>query len=210
MGFWPLDEKFLANDISGNGNNGSLSNVALAAGPGDQTNTAIKFLGLQNSFIEIPNNGALETKYSLTLAFYIRCEKSAYGPIFAYNGVHIWKTDSGKIYARFSEHDMIYIPVIQRESWEFVAVICSFESGIGKIYHKGQYRKQVLFRMKPFNSHVRKTSGPIRIGAQSNENNYFKGRLSCLQLYDRELTLDDLERARAACDCSGSVVFVYL
>ena len=180
-----------------------MSNVDFAAGPGNKANSAVEFRGMKNSFIEIPNNGALDTKYSMTFAFYILCEKEAYGPIFAYNGVQIWKTQSGNIYGSFSESDNIYISVIKRKSWQFIAISCNFEKGTAYIYHNGRVVKHVNFRVNTFRSTIRKTSGPVRMGAHPDHTSYFRGRVSCMQLYGSALSRSQLERAQTLCECDG-------
>ena len=65
---------------------------------------AYEFKGLVDSFVEIPNDGKLDTKHSMTMLANIYPTGSG-GPIINYKtngwGVHLWQFESNELFVRF-------------------------------------------------------------------------------------------------------------
>ncbi|XP_035700334.1 uncharacterized protein LOC118432822 [Branchiostoma floridae] len=90
-GLWPLNARYGASDITGNGNDGTATGTQLATGPYGDANGAFLFSGTANSYIDIPNNGKLDVRYSFTILAHVYPTGEA-GPIFDYVGTNpnIW------------------------------------------------------------------------------------------------------------------------
>eukprot|EP00058_Branchiostoma_floridae_P027316 XP_002612807.1 hypothetical protein BRAFLDRAFT_82163 [Branchiostoma floridae] len=87
VGLWPLNARFGASDITGNGNDGTSTGTQLAAGPYGDADGAFLFSGTANSYIDIPNNGKLDVRYSFTILAHVY-PTGEDGPIFDYVGTN--------------------------------------------------------------------------------------------------------------------------
>ncbi|XP_035681309.1 uncharacterized protein LOC118419112 [Branchiostoma floridae] len=105
VGLWPLNGQYGASDITGNGNNGTATGTQLAPGPFGDADGAFLFSGTENSYIDIPNNGRLDVRYSFTILAHIYPTGEA-GPIFDYVGnnnawaLHFWQVASQELFMR--------------------------------------------------------------------------------------------------------------
>jgi fibronectin type 3 domain-containing protein len=59
------------NDLSGNGNNGTLTNATWVAGKSASYGTALKFTGATNSFVSIPDASSLDLTNGMTLEAWV-------------------------------------------------------------------------------------------------------------------------------------------
>ncbi|XP_013421969.1 uncharacterized protein LOC106181945 isoform X2 [Lingula anatina] len=104
-GWWPLDSDYKGLDVTGNGNNAILSNVSPHTGPFLNNIGSYYLRGSSDSYIEIPNNGKLDVRYSFTYMAYIWPTQmsgnglNGEGPLFDYYAgtgatwaEHIWVT----------------------------------------------------------------------------------------------------------------------
>ncbi|XP_068744169.1 uncharacterized protein [Montipora capricornis] len=103
VGLYPLNKAFGANDAGPNNENGVLSNVELSTGPDDDEGGAYEFKGTADSFVEIPNDGKMDTKDSMTILANIYPTGSG-GPILNYKtdgwGVHLWQFESTELFVK--------------------------------------------------------------------------------------------------------------
>ncbi|XP_078674895.1 uncharacterized protein LOC144912949 [Branchiostoma floridae x Branchiostoma belcheri] len=113
VGLWPLNSQYGASDKTGNGNDGVARGTQLAPGPNGDPDGAFLFSGTANSYIDIPNNGKLDVRYSYTILAHIYPTGQA-GPIFDYVGqwgwnrwavprwsVHFWQTTPQNLFMRY-------------------------------------------------------------------------------------------------------------
>lgn len=188
MALYPLSYRTKGRDIGVFSNPpGVRGLVRYATGPDGRPNTATQFFGKPNSFIQFPNRGKLDTKRSITLLAWIYHEGSS-GPIFNYMpngwGVHLWMTSPTTLFARFTRRqgrrftpDIQYRGIAHRR-WQYVAASYDGGSGTAKLYLNSRLvaRKRIgIFRMA--------TNYPVRMGARVGDSRFFKGRISCMQVY---------------------------
>ncbi|XP_078603366.1 uncharacterized protein LOC144877331 [Branchiostoma floridae x Branchiostoma japonicum] len=105
IGLWPLNGHYGASDITGNGNDGTATGTQLAPGPYGDADGAFLFSGTENSYIDIPNNGRLDVRYSFTILAHIYPTGEG-GPIFDYVGnnnawgVHFWQAAPQELFMK--------------------------------------------------------------------------------------------------------------
>ena len=213
MAFFPLNGQYETTDISHSHNlPGNAIGVELAPGPDGNTGGSYQFSGELSSFINFPNNGGLDTRYSMTFLAWIYHEQ-AKGPIFYYddlaeNGIRFGLTESGRFRAilrssTFSHLKSLTSGIIEPKTWHFVGASYSHVSGEcilwinGSIYHKkGVDLPDELA-----------TQQSVHIGAVPGEAGKYKGRISCVQLYDGILTEHEIEDAKQSCFTVGECNF---
>ena len=198
-------------DLTRRNPNARLRNVRSAPGPLGRPGGSIKFLGSQTSYIQFPNRrgGALDTSYSMTVLAWVYPEKLAAGPLFNYHpsarGVHFWLRTRGRLYARFMRRKgrRYTRPVISRFSvrpkmWQFLGASYNRKTGTSALWRNG---KKIA---KKFIGRIRlATNYPVRMGARSGNKRYFKGRVTCLQVFSRALTARQVRLAAKKCFEAG-------
>lgn len=203
---YPLNDKGLALDISGNSNpSGTTHNVQEAEGPyGEET--SIRFDGTSSSFISISHNGHLSMDASFSILVWIYKT-----PIFglgghiatfvsdneAFSGLQFYGTFLinsivGKLHFPSSgetvEIGNFNLMFFNSGFWQHVALIYNYNSGYASLYVN-----KVLFDNKFVGSKKIGTSGELIVGKS------FRGRIACLQLYRRPLLLEHVEDAKDKC-----------
>ena len=204
---YPLNGKFGTRDLSSHENPpGVPYNVQLAPGPFGEPNGSYQFSGSSNSYIEFPNNGGLDARYSLTLLVWVFPE-STDGPIFNYGtdyfGVHFWMFHGGwfarlvKISEVNSETPLLNAN-LKQSSWHFVGASYDYASGIQKLWIDGK-----VYDVQNVGTFELSTQGAVRIGALDGDNRFLKGRVSCVQVYDKALTEREVQAVRGLCYQKG-------
>lgn len=200
VALYPLNGEFATLDLSGRSNaNGIARGVRFAPGPDGYPNGSYQFSGKSNSFIEFPNMGALEVKNSLTLLVWVYV-KSKGGPIFNYNpssrGVSIWIDSKFRLAAKFVEHDQrcktcfVSVLPLKQHEWNYVGMSYDHSSGMAKLWVDGKVSVQRDIGRKLHLS----TARDARMGARArNDGNYFDGRITRLQVYDKALSQREIE-----------------
>ncbi|XP_078376682.1 uncharacterized protein LOC144660015 [Oculina patagonica] len=200
IALYPLNGKYTTWDISGRSNpNGLARGVRLASGPDGLPQGSYQFSGKSSSYIEFPNTGALRAKNSITLLAWVYV-KSRGGPIFNYNplgwGVSLWVNSKHYLSAKFVEGDdgcttcFISALPLKTNAWNYVGMSYDHTSGIAKLWVDGRVSSQRNIGTKISLS----TSRSVRMGARAtNDGNYFNGRISRMQVYDRALTQREVE-----------------
>ncbi|XP_067038773.1 uncharacterized protein [Acropora muricata] len=190
VGLYPLNKAFGAKDAGPNGENGVTSNVDFATGPDDDLGGAYKFNGVADSFVEIPNDGKMDTKNSMTILANIYPTGSG-GPILNYKtdgwGVHLWQFESTELFVRFVHrngvfHKPIASRVLQLNEWNQVGATYDNNTGVAQLWHNGK-----MVKSRNIGQIQLATQYPIRIGARDGDDRRFSGKISCLQIYDKAL-----------------------
>lgn len=201
IALYPLNGKYKTWDVSGRSNpNGNAHGVRLAPGPDGHPQGSYQFSGKSNSFIEFPNTGALTAKYSITLLAWVYVESKG-GPIFNYNpqgwGVSLWINSKRFLTAKFIEDDggcrtcLVSALPFKENVWRYVGMSYDHTSGIAKLWVNGRVSSQ---RNIGTTIGGLSTSWNVRMGARAaKDGNYFKGRISRMQVYDRALTQREVE-----------------
>ena len=175
-------------------------NVQLAPGPFGQPNGSYQFFGNSTSYIEFPNNGGLDTRFSMTLLAWIFLENTD-GPILNYGvdhyGVHFWVV-GGYLYCQFGRSGnyiiMLHGGSLNRDTWNFVGVSYDFVTGFARLWIEGK-----VYEEQSTNIHELNTTGAVRTGAVTGDDRFLKGRISCLQVYNQALTEREVHAVSGLC-----------
>lgn len=209
MAFFPLNKGARGRDLRNRSPTGRLNHVRAAPGPLGRPGGSIQLLGKRTSYVQFPNRrgGALDTSYSMTVLAWIYPEGTA-GPLFNYHpsarGVHFWLKTPRTLYASFMRRKgrKYTAPVrsrsIQLRKWQFVGASYNRNTGTAALWKNG---KKIA---KRFIGRIRlATNYPVRMGARSGDRRYFKGRVTCLQVYSVALTAAQVRRAAKKCFKAG-------
>lgn len=202
LAVYPLSYLSRHRDLSGRKNPPAIfGGVRPAPGPDRKPGTSYQFFGHRYSFIQIPNNGLLDTVKSTTISLWIFPEKA--GPVFNYNpfgqGVQIWMVTPTVLYVRFVRRRgrVLTKPLlskIYRRSWSYVTATYSQRRGDAKLYINNR-----LVNRKKIGKIRLATNYPIRLGAKAKGVRYFKGRLACVQIYNTALTRRQIAAGKKIC-----------
>ena len=206
---YPLDASFGARDRSPTRNlPGKLSNVTIAPGPDRQPDTALRFSGNPNSYIQFPNFGRLDTRRSITCLAWVFNEGRR-GPIFQFNprgvGVGLLVIGKDRIKALIvSRTGSKIIPIATRKkylkprTWTYVGFTYDYTTGIVALYVNSKpVVRRVIGQMELL------TNKPARSGATKRGRRFFRGRLSCIQVYSRALTVSEIRKVKKRCFKGG-------
>ena len=204
---YPLNGKFGARDLSSHGNPpGVPYNLQLAPGPFGEPNGSYQFSGSSNSYIEFPNNGGLDTKYSLTLLVWVFPENTD-GPIFNYGtyyfGVHFWIVNSGS-FARLTKRSGGFagLPLqkanLKQNAWNFIGTSYDYDSGVQELWIDGK-----VYDVQNIGTVELSTQSAVRIGVKDGDDRFLKGRISCVQVYNKALTEKEVHAVRGLCYQKG-------
>ena len=188
--------------------------TSFSNGINNEDQASILFHGRNDSYIEVPRSPALDTKWSITILFYIFPISSS-GPIINYkvdgSGVQIWQlpgTTAAKnqIMVRFNKRSLRYTTKLQMEclevkNWNYIGASYDYDSGIARLYKNGQELQGVRIGKTTIG-----TQFDIRLGAIKYMTDYFNGKLSCLQIYERALSAEEIQSARHSCEPGKSKV----
>ena len=193
---FPLNAEYQTSDIKNRTAPGIPSGVSLALGPHGKEDGSYEFFGNANSFIEFPNSpgGALDVRYSMTILCWVYCDEKGGldGPIFDYNtggkyGVHLWVVN-GSFFARFNDRGFSHKPALSHTSlagrWKFVGASYDNETGDIKLWADGALKQtHNIGAQKQLGTQAR-----VQMGVREEAPQYFKGKISQLQIYDVALS----------------------
>ena len=169
---------------------GILGDVSITNGPYNEPGGAYLFHGTFSSYIEFPNNGGLDTRFSITLMCWVQ-PGGQDGPLFNYGvngwGVHMWIVD-GKFFIKIVKRsfqqltDVRTAEVLPAGKWVHVAASYDHNTGINSLYING--------RSSDGNNigkgyEILTMSSRVRMGTKGDKNPaYFKGKISRMKVYD--------------------------
>lgn len=208
VAIYPLNGGVKGRDISLSRNpTGILGNVRTAPGPDRTRDGSYQFFGRSNSFIQFPNRGKIDTKRSITLMAWIYHEGRA-GPIFNYMpngwGVHFWMISPRMLFVRFTRRrgrrftKAVLSRRVRPHRWQLVAATYNHKSGQAKLFVQNRFvtRKDIgRIRLA--------TNYPARMGARIGDKRYFRGRISCMQVYPMALTAKQINARKKRCFRKG-------
>ena len=208
MAFFPLNGQYETTDISHSSNPpAQASGVELAPGPDGSTGGSYQFSGKLSSFMYFPNNGGLDTRYSMTFLAWIYHEQTE-GPIFYYdgpeNGIWFKLTQNSRFLAKlrntsFTDMKTLTSGFLEPRTWHFVGASYNYVSGEFILWINGSiYKKEVVFWPSEL-----ATQQSVIMGAIPEHAEKYKGRISCVQLYERVLTEHEIEDAKQSCFTVG-------
>ncbi|CAH1244449.1 PKD1 [Branchiostoma lanceolatum] len=210
VGLWPLNAESGASDVTGNGNDGVATGTQLAPGPFGDTDGAFLFSGTADSYLDIPNNGRLDVRYSYTMLAHVYATGSS-GPILTYVtdnndfGVHWFQMDPQQVINRVvARHGINSSPypqtsVLNQNAWSYVGTSYNSVTGMAALWSNGQLVAETYVGVAEL-----KTQYPIRVAVRVRDGDprFFAGRIACLQLYNYAMTPGQIEAARDKCKAS--------
>lgn len=146
------------------------------------------------SYVVIPNNGCLDTRYSLTMIFWVYPESP--GPLIHFNpkgwGVHLLITRLYQLYFRLMPRKRSSIRVkalvgrgLKPRTWNYVAATYNHRTGLATLFINGYPIAQR--NVGKFRNGLA-TNYPIIIGKRPGSRRVFRGRLACFQIFNVALT----------------------
>ena len=207
VAFFPLNGQYETTDISHSSNPpGKASGVELAPGPDGSAGGSYQFSGNLTSLIEFPNNGGLDTRYSMTFLAWMYHEQTD-GPIFYFSG-----PGSGTRFLYREERFFVLLlssnltvieglqsALLKPKTWHFVGASYSYVDREFMLWINGSLHKNKAIAWPTELA----TQQNVIMGATSDGPGTFKGRISCVQLYDRVLTELEVEDAKHSCFTAG-------
>ena len=182
---------------------GKLGYVRSAPGPDTYPGGSYQFFGRRDSYIEFPNRGKLDTRRSITIIAWIYHEGRA-GPIFNYMpngwGVHLWMVSPRTLFVRYTRRrgrkptKDLSSRKIKPLKWQYIATTYDYITGYAKLYLDGKViaqRKIGRIRLA--------TNYPVRMGARRGDRRYFRGRISCVMVFDVALNPNQIARRKKRC-----------
>lgn len=156
------------------------------------------FLGKRYSYVELPNyRGRLRTGKSITLMAVVRHYGRA-GPILNYNprrkGVGLWMVSPSKLLLRFSRRHPSVFAYMRPRQKHLVAAVYDYKYGLVKLFIDRRFVK-----VKYIGRTRLATNYPARIGALQGGRRYFRGEISCIQIYGVPLKARQILRNGNAC-----------
>ena len=205
MAFFSLSGSNGTVDRSPNGATKAVSgHIKFALGPYGNPNGSFLFSGINSSFVELKNTGELDARFSMSVFAWVHLDNSD-GQIFKY-GCSMWVFQSTLgIEVRFVDRKTFKVSllhtknVLVENSWNFIGTTYDYKTGIATVWVNNDtvMHKSIGVKMELA------TQNDVRVGASSNQEKHFCGRVSCLQFYDQALSVDQIIEAKARCNQSS-------
>ena len=183
------------------------SHIKFAPGPYGNPNGSFFFSGINSSYLELKNTGELDTRFSMSVFAWVHLDNSD-GPIFKYGcsmlvfqstlGVEVRYVDrkTSQVYRLYKEN------VLVENTWNFIGTTYDYHTGIATVWVNN-----VTVMLKSIGAKMElATQTDVRVGVSSNQENHFRGRVSCLQFYEQALSVDQIIEAKARCNQSGKYI----
>lgn len=194
-------------DISGYANPPAmLVGVNYARGPDNHPQGALYFKGTRNSYVLIPNNGCLDVRNSITIIFWLFAE--GLGPLVHFNpygsGVQISLVSPFRLSARFVPRSGKWVNAVNANitprRWYYVATTFDHTTGVVSIFVNNALLTQR--RIGPFRFGLA-TNKPVVIGGKPGSRRSFRGKISCVQVYNYPMNLLQIRSKEKLCFRAG-------
>ena len=162
------------------------------------------FHGTVSSYIEFPNKGGLNTRFSMTLMCWVQCGGQG-GPLFIYGLNHfsvlIFVGSNGKFFSTIVKHKYFQkLPpqwletpeVLPVGKWVHVAASYDHNTGNNSLYVNGQLR---VSRNIGRGDEIATFSQKVRMGTIGSANGNFKGKIAEMKVYNVALNEAQIETA---------------
>ena len=190
VAFYPLNARYKAAEKENRQPKGILGDVGITNGPYGEAGGAYMFYGTNNSYIEFPNNGGLDIRFSITLMCWVQ-PGGQDGPLFKdcvssfavsieillgqFVNEMVTEQRSGKVEGYITRTT----DTLPAGKWVHVAASYDHNTRINSLYINGHlnfsqsigtgYEISTIFQRD-------------RMGAGDNE--YFKGKIAEMKVYD--------------------------
>ena len=215
VGLYPLNKLYNTADASCYGNlRGIAQDIKLVKGPFGKADTAYEFAGVGTSHITIPQSPHLDTTNSITILVWIFQTGQA-GSVIQYlnnnsKGVGLYTLNANSILVKFLERSGKSVSFFSNHTvylynkWQFVGASYDYDSGTATLWIDGKDVQQMYLGKFELS-----TNRDIRIGSGQGKGDSFEGRISCLQIYDKALTRDEVTAMRNRCFHDGRGLYKY-
>jgi gliding motility-associated-like protein len=207
-GYWPFSASMLANDSSGNGNNGAVHGATLTTDRFGNCKQAYKFNGTSN-YIEVPTSPTVDM---LNTDFTIAVWEKTYatdttGAILnknlhtgAWNGYLITTNDNDPGYCPIYHHAYFYVaaaanqevcsdnPICQDTTWHFLTGVYKYTTNQAYFYVDNVLQSTIGLASGPISN-----TADLFLGGAGNVNSaYFTGVLDAIRIYQRALSAAEI------------------
>ena len=189
IAFYPLNVSFKATEKENRQLSGILGDVATTNGPYNEPGGAYMFYGTVNSYIEFANKGDLDTRFSITLTYWVQ-PGGQDGPIFSYgvSGHTVCiKIKNGKFFNGIvtRRHFQTLTPITTAEvlpagKWVHVAASYDHNTGNNSLYINGHLRASQNIGT---GYQIATATQKVRMGVTEG-NSYFKGKIAEMKVYN--------------------------
>ena len=217
VAFYPLNARYKAAEKENRQTEGILRDVALTNGPYNQPGGAYMFYGTASSYIEFPNIGGLDTRFSITLMCWVQ-PGGRDGPLFFYfsaisfrEGVEMSIVES-KLFNRIVQRvglKRISIPkgiitaeVLTTGKWVHVAASYDHNTGNNSLYINGQ-----LSVTQNIGKGYEIETDPQNVRMGTIGDNSFKGKIAEMKVYDVALNEAQIQSAIGQGSCKTICTF---
>lgn len=192
MGLFALDGCTGALDLSGRNSSGMKYEAEYTDGPSGIFAGALYLTSSDSSYISINSSSAMDTKYSLTVLLHFKAEKSG-SLLYQENGIHLFVNDSSLILNVLGSNGekVIITQDIKYQEWYYIAAVYDYDMDMALLYSSQNGAMLTTQSASTEFSELLSTSGNYHLGG-SVESNEFEGSVSCLQVYDRALSIDEV------------------
>ena len=204
VGYWPFSGN--ANDVSGNGNNGTVTGATLTADRNGNPNSAYSFDGVSN-FIEVVSNSQISMTSSYSIAVWVNVNQFNSGG-FPYQPAIISKIDGGDWYGGYEirasgdanntvkylgtsgniggQNTSLYKDNQVENVWTNVVV--TYSGSKLKFYLNG-----ICIDSVNRSGNLQSSSLPLRFGRRGGSNNcWYSGKIDDIGMWNRALTQQEI------------------
>ena len=203
VALYPLNSKTRGRDIGPRKNQPARSRgVRLAPGPDGFPRGSFYFPGGRGSYTYFPNNGGIDTRNSITLLVWVYPESG--GPIFYYkprgSGVSLWVIRQRTLYVKFVRRSgkgafVLRTRGLRPSAWNYVGASYDSNSGLATLW-----REFAPIAQRNIGRGLRlATNYPAIMGSRPGSRTYFRGRISCMQVFDVALNGPQMRKRRNVC-----------
>jgi gliding motility-associated-like protein len=206
-GYWPFSSNELANDYSGNNNNGTIYGATLTTDRFGNCNQAYKFNGISDKIIVL-NSPTIDMNHTdFTIACWIKTYasdssgivlcKNAYG---SWSGYLFWTNCGNTGYCTTYKHATFYTasgggqdacsdnPICQDTTWHFLAGVYNYTLNKGYFYVDGVLQASVSQASGSLSN-----NDNLAFGADNVVNiNFFTGVIDAVRIYQRALSAAEI------------------
>lgn len=202
-------------DLSPNGATEAKSNkITFAPGPWKNLNGSFFFSGINDSFVHLGNNGELDTRFSTSIFAWVYLQNST-GYIYKYETVNGFSTSSLMVVHQSLGVQVTYMDrktskeyilykknILNSDIWNFIGTTYDYHTGIATIFVNNSVVTQKVLKVKMELG----TASEVLIGGSTRSNKFFRGRISCLQVYDQALSVDQIIKVKSRCNQTGELL----
>lgn len=186
--------------------------IMFATGPYENENGSFFFKGNNGSYVELKNTGDLDTRFSIGVFAWVHLDNtSRSGLIFKYEknnyygcsmkvlasnlgvSVRYMNRKGTKSYVLYKKN------ILKANAWNFVGTSYDYQTRLAFVFVNNTTVIQRVISAKMDLA----TRYNVRIGATRKQNAYFRGRISCLQIYDQALSTDQIMKIKSKCNETG-------